>query len=119
MINVGIVGGTGYTGVELLRILSQHPEVNILTITSRSEAGMDVADLFTNLRGQISLKFCDPTEAELDQCDLVFVGQPRFAFLRRHSWMQEPESSIWPPISASRMYRYGKSGTVCPMPALN
>ena len=76
MINVGIVGGTGYTGVELLRILSQHPEVNIRTITSRSEAGMDVADLFTNLRGQISLKFCDPTEAELDQCDLVFFATP-------------------------------------------
>lgn len=76
MINVGIVGGTGYTGVELLRILSQHPEVNIRTITSRSEAGMDVADLFTNLRGQISLKYCDPTEAELDQCDLVFFATP-------------------------------------------
>lgn len=76
MINVGIVGGTGYTGVELLRILSQHPEVNIRTITSRSETGMDVTDLFTNLRGQISLKFCDPTEAKLDQCDLVFFATP-------------------------------------------
>lgn len=76
MINVGIVGGTGYTGVELLRILSQHPEVNIRTITSRSEAGMDVTDLFTNLRGQINLKFCDPTEAKLDQCDLVFFATP-------------------------------------------
>lgn len=76
MINVGIVGGTGYTGVELLRILLQHPKVNIQTITSRSEAGMDVTDLFANLRGQISLKFCDPTEARLDQCDLVFFATP-------------------------------------------
>lgn len=45
MINVGIVGGTGYTGVELLRFLAQHPEVNITAITSRSEAGMEVAEL--------------------------------------------------------------------------
>ena len=76
MINVGIVGGTGYTGVELLRILSQHPEVNIQAITSRNEAGTKVTELFTSLRGQINLKFCDPTEANLDQCDLVFFATP-------------------------------------------
>ena len=67
MINVGIVGGTGYTGVELLRILSQHPEVNLKTITSRKEAGMDVDDLFTNLRGYVTLKFSDPENAELEK----------------------------------------------------
>tara|TARA_R110002073_G_scaffold265782_1_gene428828 strand:+ start:4589 stop:5617 length:1029 start_codon:yes stop_codon:yes gene_type:complete len=76
MINVGIVGGTGYTGVELLRILAQHPNVNIHAITSRSEAGIHVADLFTNLRGHIKLKFSDPTESELDKCDLVFFATP-------------------------------------------
>ena len=76
MIKVGIVGGTGYTGVELLRILSQHPEVSLKTITSRKEAGMDVADLFTNLRGHVTLKFSDPTDAALDQCDLVFFATP-------------------------------------------
>ena len=76
MINVGIVGGTGYTGVELLRILAQHPQVNIQAITSRNEAGVDVAELFTSLRGRINLKFCDPTEAKLDQCDLVFFATP-------------------------------------------
>lgn len=76
MINVGIVGGTGYTGVELLRILSQHPEVNLKTITSRNEAGMDVADLFTNLRGHTILKFSDPSNAELEKCDLVFFATP-------------------------------------------
>jgi N-acetyl-gamma-glutamyl-phosphate reductase len=43
MIKVGIVGGTGYTGVELLRLLAQHPEVKIVAITSRTEAGMPVA----------------------------------------------------------------------------
>lgn len=76
MLNVGIVGGTGYTGVELLRILSQHPEVNIQTITSRSEAGMGVAELFTSLRGHVALKFSDPAESELDKCDLVFFATP-------------------------------------------
>ncbi len=76
MINVGIVGGTGYTGVELLRILSQHPEVNLKTITSRKEAGMSVADLFTNLRGHTTLKFTDPSNAELEKCDLVFFATP-------------------------------------------
>ena len=66
MLKVGIVGGTGYTGVELLRILSDHPEVSIRAITSRKEAGMGVAELFPSLRGRVSLKFCDPAEASLD-----------------------------------------------------
>ncbi|MCH9639090.1 MAG: N-acetyl-gamma-glutamyl-phosphate reductase [Betaproteobacteria bacterium] len=76
MINVGIVGGTGYTGVELLRLLVQHPEVNIQVITSRSEAGIEVAEIFTNLRGHINLKFSDPAESMLDTCDLVFFATP-------------------------------------------
>lgn len=73
MIKVGIVGGTGYTGVELLRILSQHPEISIQEITSRKEAGMPVSDLFPSLRGQVTLKYCDPAETKLDQCDIVFA----------------------------------------------
>lgn len=76
MINVGIVGGTGYTGVELLRFLAQHPKVKITTITSRSEAGMAVADLFTSLRGHVDLKFSDPANSGLDKCDLVFFATP-------------------------------------------
>lgn len=76
MINVGIVGGTGYTGVELLRLLAQHPKVKIKAITSRSEAGMPVADLFTNLRGYIDLKFSDPADAKLHKCDVVFFATP-------------------------------------------
>ncbi len=76
MLKIGIVGGTGYTGVELLRILSQHPEVNIEAITSRKEAGMDVAQLFPSLRGRIELKFSDPAEANLEKCDMVFFATP-------------------------------------------
>ena len=76
MITVGIVGGTGYTGVELLRILLQHPEVSIQAITSRKETGMVVAELFPSLRGRIALKFCDPADAKLDKCDVVFFATP-------------------------------------------
>ena len=76
MLKIGIVGGTGYTGVELLRILSQHPEASIEAITSRKEAGMDVAQLFPSLRGRIELKFSDPAEANLDKCDVVFFATP-------------------------------------------
>ena len=76
MIKVGIVGGTGYTGVELLRLLAQHPEVELAAITSRGEAGTAVADLFPSLRGRVGLRFVDPKEAALDACDLVFFATP-------------------------------------------
>ncbi|MDD5248796.1 MAG: N-acetyl-gamma-glutamyl-phosphate reductase [Rhodocyclaceae bacterium] len=76
MIKVGIVGGTGYTGVELLRLLAQHPMVELAAITSRGEAGTAVADMFPSLRGRVSLKFSDPREAPLDRCDVVFFATP-------------------------------------------
>jgi N-acetyl-gamma-glutamyl-phosphate reductase len=76
MIQVGIVGGTGYTGVELLRLLAQHPEVELAAITSRSEAGTAVADLFPSLRGRVGLKFADPKDAPLERCDVVFFATP-------------------------------------------
>ena len=46
---ISIVGGTGYTGVELLRLLAQHPQAEVVVITSRSEAGLAVADMYPNL----------------------------------------------------------------------
>jgi len=76
MIRVGIVGGTGYTGVELLRILAQHPQVELVAITSRKETGMPVADLFPSLRGAVKLAFCDPAKAGLARCDAVFFATP-------------------------------------------
>ena len=76
MIKVGIVGGTGYTGVELLRLLVQHPNAKLAAITSRSEADMPVAAMFPNLRGWTDLKFVEPAAAALDQCDLVFFATP-------------------------------------------
>lgn len=75
-IKVGIVGGTGYTGVELLRLLAQHPDCELAAITSRKEAGMAVAEMFPNLRGHVDLKFSEPSASGLDQCDLVFFATP-------------------------------------------
>jgi N-acetyl-gamma-glutamyl-phosphate reductase len=75
-IKVGIVGGTGYTGVELLRLLAQHPRCELGVITSRKEAGMPVADMFPNLRGRVALKFTEPSRDALMRCDLVFFATP-------------------------------------------
>ncbi|HUX31890.1 MAG TPA: N-acetyl-gamma-glutamyl-phosphate reductase [Thiobacillus sp.] len=76
MIKVGIVGGTGYTGVELLRLLTRHPQTELKAITSRKEAGMPVADMFPNLRGRVKLAFSTPEEAGLENCDVVFFATP-------------------------------------------
>ncbi|WP_333843107.1 N-acetyl-gamma-glutamyl-phosphate reductase [Pelomicrobium sp.] len=76
MIKVGIVGGTGYTGVELLRILVGHPEVQLHTLTARKEAGKAVAELFPSLRRQVPLKFSAPEVAPLAECDVVFFATP-------------------------------------------
>ncbi len=75
-IKVGIVGGTGYTGVELLRLLALHPQCELAAITSRKEAGTAVADMFPNLRGRVKQKFVDPAKAGLHGCDLVFFATP-------------------------------------------
>jgi len=75
-INVGVVGGTGYTGVELLRFLVSHPNVNLKAVTSRSEAGTAVAELFPSLRGHLTLKFSNPDDGQLANCDLVFFATP-------------------------------------------
>jgi N-acetyl-gamma-glutamyl-phosphate reductase len=76
MIKVGIVGGTGYTGVELLRLLAAHPQVELAAITSRKEDGMPVADMFPSLRGHVSLAFSAPDKAKLTDCDVVFFATP-------------------------------------------
>jgi N-acetyl-gamma-glutamyl-phosphate reductase len=73
---IGIVGGTGYTGVELLRILARHPHAELRTITSRKEAGMPVAQMFPSLRRVVDLAFSDPAQAPLAQCDVVFFATP-------------------------------------------
>jgi N-acetyl-gamma-glutamyl-phosphate reductase len=76
MLAVGVVGGTGYTGVELLRLLVTHPQVELRYITSRSESGNKVADMFPNLRGFTDLCFTEPSVEALAECDVVFFATP-------------------------------------------
>ncbi|MEA3642157.1 MAG: N-acetyl-gamma-glutamyl-phosphate reductase [Lamprobacter sp.] len=76
MIKVGIVGGTGYTGSELLRLLVRHEQVDIKAVTSRSDAGTGVAEFHPGLRGEIDLALTTPEDARLADCDLVFFATP-------------------------------------------
>jgi N-acetyl-gamma-glutamyl-phosphate reductase len=76
LIKVGIVGGTGYTGVELLRLLALHPQVKLQVITSRADAGTLVTQMFPSLRGFVDLVFAHPDEAQLERCDVVFFATP-------------------------------------------
>ncbi len=76
MISVGIVGGTGYTGVELLRLLLRHPDVQVSVLTSRTEAGKRVDDMFPSLRGHTDLQFSDLDMNVLKHCDVVFFATP-------------------------------------------
>jgi N-acetyl-gamma-glutamyl-phosphate reductase len=76
MISAGVVGGTGYAGVELLRLLVSHPEVELKMVTSRSEAGKAVADVFPNLRSFIDICFTEPDTRALGNCDVVFFATP-------------------------------------------
>lgn len=75
-IKVAIVGGTGYTGIELIRLLLQHPEVEITVLTSRTEAGTKVAELFPSLRGVVDLVFSPLKLDLLTSCDVVFFATP-------------------------------------------
>ena len=79
MISAAIVGGTGYTGIELIRLLSAHPEVSIDLLTSRSEAGTRADEIFPSLRGISDIVFSDlgdETLATLQKCDVVFFATP-------------------------------------------
>lgn len=76
MFKVGIVGGTGYTGVEIIRLLAAHPHAELAVITSRGEAGTPVTQLFPNLWGHTELSFAEPDVKTLSTCDLVFFATP-------------------------------------------
>lgn len=76
MIKAGIVGATGYTGMEVLRLLVTHPQVDVVAITSRSARGQRVDDLFPSLRGHLNLSFTDPSAETLAACDVIFFATP-------------------------------------------
>jgi len=76
VIKVGVVGGTGYTGIELLRLLTQHPQVEVECVTSRSEEGIAVSEVYPSLRGNLDCKFVTPDLKNLQGCDVVFFATP-------------------------------------------
>ena len=76
LIKVGIVGGTGYTGVELLRLLSQRDDLELCCVTSRELDGQTVCSRFPNLRGKVDLRFSNPDSSDLKNCDVVFFATP-------------------------------------------
>ncbi len=82
MIRAGIVGGTGYTGVELLRILANHPEAHIHTVTSRADAGKRVDEMYPNLRGFVNTVFDEPSVKSISACDVVFFATPNGTAMR-------------------------------------
>jgi N-acetyl-gamma-glutamyl-phosphate reductase len=115
-IKVGVVGATGYTGVELLRILVKHPHVTIQAVTSRAEAGLSIATLFPSLRGLIDLKFEDPKAANLKNCDLVFFATPNGIAMQEVPALLKAGVKV---IDLAADFRlkdanvWGKSGTTC------
>ncbi len=77
MVKVAVVGASGYTGVELLRLLAAHPQVEISCVTSRQTVGEEISTLFPSLRGKVNLR-CDPGDPELvaAKADFVFTALP-------------------------------------------
>ena len=119
MIKVGIVGGTGYTGVELLRLLAQHPDVEQGDYIP-GDAGTAVSDMFPSLRGRVGLKFEDPAKADLKSCDIVFFATPNGIAIQQAPALLPSQgfvSSISLPISGFAISPNGKNGTGCSMPA--
>lgn len=82
MIRIGIVGGSGYTGVELLRLLLPRTDVDVTFISSRANVGTRVDSVFTNLRGFTDLSFVDPDDLNSADCDLVFFATPNGTAMR-------------------------------------
>lgn len=76
MVRIGVVGATGYTGVELLRLLAHREDLQIEVVTSRELQGTPVTGLFPNLRGHIDLEFSSPDSTRLGDCDIVFFATP-------------------------------------------
>ena len=106
-INIGIVGATGYTGVELLRLLANHHYANVVAVTSRQEAGKKVSDLFPNLRSVYDLYFTSPENAHLEDCDVVFFATPNGVALKEAPALLEAGVKV---IDLSADYRIKNIG---------
>ena len=104
MIRVGIVGGSGYTGVELVRILSRHPEVALTVVTSRQYAGQRVDEVFPSLRAICGLSFSSyELAAMVEQVDLVFTALPHKTAIEVVAGFHEAGKKV---IDLSADYRF-------------
>jgi N-acetyl-gamma-glutamyl-phosphate reductase len=75
--DIGIIGGSGYTGGELLRLLACHPEANVIAVTSRSKKGQKISDTHTHLRKIYDIEFEDLTAEDVaSRSDIVFTAVP-------------------------------------------
>jgi N-acetyl-gamma-glutamyl-phosphate reductase len=75
-LKVGIIGGSGYTGIELLRLLHQHPGAEVHAITSRALQGKKLYEVFPNMHGMSDLSYLLPDDEKLFECDVVFFATP-------------------------------------------
>lgn len=91
---IGIVGATGYTGVELLRLLVNHPHVDISYVTSREHAGTRVDAMFPSLRGYLDLEFSAPANEQLSECDLVFFATPNGVAMKSAATLLEAGTKV-------------------------
>ena len=113
LVKVGIVGGTGYTGAELMRLLAMHPSADVVAITSRGEKGVPVAQLYPNLRGIVDLVFVEPDIALLADCDVVFFATPHGVAQSTVPaiWQPVPKLLIFLPILELEILLFGSNGT--------
>jgi N-acetyl-gamma-glutamyl-phosphate reductase len=95
MIAVAILGGSGYTGVELMRILAGHPRLELRAVSSRQYQGQAVADIFPSLAGHISLAFSDAAPLALaGQAELIFLAVPHQAAMRAAPLIMPTDTKI-------------------------
>ncbi|PID99879.1 MAG: N-acetyl-gamma-glutamyl-phosphate reductase [Thiothrix nivea] len=94
MKKIAVVGATGYTGVELLRLLVSHPEVEVSQVTSRTHAGSRVAAMFPNLRGFLDMEFTAPRPEQLAEADLVFFATPNGVAMKNTARLLEAGTRV-------------------------
>ena len=76
MTKVSIAGATGYTGIELLRLLVKHPEVEIVTLTAESHAGKNIAEVAPSLKGWVDQTLVKLSSDVAQKCDVLFLALP-------------------------------------------
>ena len=114
MRRIAVVGASGYTGVELLRLLSRHPDVQLVCVTSRQYVGRSVSEVFPSLQGSLDLVFEDVNpEGLAGRADLVFTAVPHQTAMGMIPQMLDAGCRvlIFQQTFASVMLRRMKSGT--------